>query len=59
MEKGGYTDEIGAENIYDSKDEAIRGIFERLDRNICANCEKRIFIECQSLEPIKVKSDKE
>ncbi|MCP4188406.1 MAG: SulP family inorganic anion transporter [Gammaproteobacteria bacterium] len=57
MNRGGYLEEIGSENIYDSKSEAIVGIFERLDRNICASCENRIFTECESIEPIK-KSNK-
>ena len=52
MKRGGYLNEIGEENIFDSKAEAITGIFERLDRNICANCENRIFNECASLEPL-------
>ncbi len=53
MNRGGYLDEIGQDNIFDSKSEAIVGIFDRLDRNICATCENRIFNECASLEPIK------
>jgi len=52
MKRGGYLKEIGEDNIFDSKAEAITGIFDRLDRNICANCENRIFTECASIEPI-------
>ena len=51
MERGGYIDEIGSENIYDSKVEAIRGIFDKLDKSICATCTYRIFTECQALDP--------
>ena len=58
MERGGYLEEIGENNIFDTKAEAIRGIFERLNKNICANCEFRIFNECRAIEP-KVKSDAE
>ena len=50
MEKGGYIDEIGAENIFDSKIDAISGIFDRLDKSICASCTHRIFNECKSYE---------
>ena len=52
MNKGGYLAEIGAENIFDSKFDAISGIFDRLDKNICATCEKRIFLECATIEPL-------
>ncbi|MDH5353380.1 MAG: SulP family inorganic anion transporter [Gammaproteobacteria bacterium] len=53
MIKGGYLEEIGQDNIFDSKSDAIVGIFDRLDRNICANCKNRIFFECTSIEPMK------
>jgi len=61
MKRGGYLDEIGEENIFDSKAQAITGIFERLDRNICATCENRIFSECASITPLPIskKQDKE
>lgn len=49
LKRGGYRDEIGAENVFASKQEAISVIFERLDRRICAGCDKRIFTECASL----------
>ncbi len=52
MKRGGYLDEIGEENIFGSKAEAVTGIFDRLDRNICASCENRIFNECASIEPL-------
>jgi len=48
--RGGYKDEIGEANIFDGKEEAIPYIFERLDRDICATCENRIFLECRKLE---------
>ena len=53
LRDGGYLDIIGEDNIFDSKDEAISGIFDRLDRDICRTCEKRIFTECQSLPPVE------
>lgn len=49
MKRGGYLDEIGEANIFDTKSDAIIGIFERLDRNICASCENRIFNECATI----------
>ncbi|MCP4765515.1 MAG: SulP family inorganic anion transporter [Gammaproteobacteria bacterium] len=48
--RGGYKDEIGEANIFDAKDDAIPAIFERLDKDICATCEKRIFLECRKVE---------
>jgi SulP family sulfate permease len=52
FDRGGYRDEIGDTNIFDSKEEAIPAIFDRLDKNICATCESRIFLECQSIEKL-------
>ncbi len=51
MNRGGYTEEIKAENFFDSKAEAISGIFEKLDKDICATCTKRIFLECGAPDP--------
>jgi len=41
--------EIGEDNIFKSKAEAIARVFERLDRGVCATCTRRIFLECRSL----------
>lgn len=49
LRRGGYMDDIGEENLFDSKGEAIAEVFRRLDRTICHRCQKRIFSECQSL----------
>ena len=51
--RGGYEAEIGEENMFDSKAEAIAGIFERLDPDICSRCDNRIFLECSSRPRIK------
>ena len=51
--RGGYADEIGEANIFDSKIDAISTIFEKLDPAICATCESRIFLECQSVKKIE------
>jgi SulP family sulfate permease len=52
--RGGYKDEIGDANIFDAKEEAIPEIFERLDKDICATCENRIFLECKSVPKKKL-----
>jgi len=41
-----YFLDIGTENIFETKEEAIAYITERLDRNICRHCTARIFLEC-------------
>lgn len=51
FKRAGFIDEIGRENIFGGKTEAVGKIFERLDKDICARCDKRIFRECQSLPP--------
>jgi len=47
LKRGGYADEIGPENMFDSKTEAIRSIFHRLDPEVCRRCTARIFRECR------------
>lgn len=44
-----YLLDIGTDNIFESKEEAIAYIFDRLDRNICIDCTARIFLECRSV----------
>lgn len=59
FKKAGFIDEIGRENIFAGKTEAIGHIFERLDRNICARCDKRIFKECASVPgPTDISSER-
>ncbi len=50
LERCGCLDETGARNVFMSKTAAIRAIFQKLDRNICKTCTRRIFEECQSVE---------
>lgn len=47
LEKKKYVDKIGKENFFHSKTEAIHHIYtEVLNKDICQNCEARIFLEC-------------
>lgn len=48
--QGGYIVEVGEENLYQSKSDAVHEILPQLDQNICARCDKRIFLECQGKE---------
>jgi SulP family sulfate permease len=49
LERGGYLEDIGPDNLFVTKSEAISEIFKKLDRGICERCEKRIFMECASV----------
>jgi SulP family sulfate permease len=49
IERGRYLDEIGAENMFDGKSEAVASVVERLDPAICARCQTRIFRECANM----------
>lgn len=49
LRRGGYMDEIGRENIFSSKTEALSTIYkQQLDASICETCTKRIFRECKA-----------
>ena len=49
LEESGALDEIDPNNVFQSKTAAIHAIFQKLDKDVCAQCDKRIFQECQSL----------
>ena len=51
LERGGFLELIGRESVFDTKDEAIRSIYARLDAERCLACTARIFNECQSVLP--------
>ena len=51
LKRGGQLDAIGRENVFDTKDEAIRSIYARLDVPTCSRCKARVFNECQHLLP--------
>jgi SulP family sulfate permease len=47
MEKVNFVNEICRENFFESKEEAIRIVFDRLDRSKCEKCQALVFKECQ------------
>lgn len=49
----GYSEQIGYENIFLHKEEAISKLYETLNRKICDDCEVRIFLECNNKESLK------
>ena len=53
LKDGGYLDYIGEHNVFDTKREAIEGVVEHLDYDICSTCEHRIFTECKKLPNVK------
>ncbi len=44
--KTGFLDRLGQDHIFESKSEAVRAIFHKLDHQACAHCKVRIFREC-------------
>jgi SulP family sulfate permease len=57
LERGGYLQDVGEENIFHTKGEAISEIFQRLDRGICVRCEKRIFNECRAVPKVEIEAE--
>jgi len=49
LKRGHYIEEIGRENVFSSKQEAISSIIKDLDPEVCRTCSKRIFLECAQL----------
>ncbi|MBK1716607.1 SulP family inorganic anion transporter [Thiocystis violacea] len=49
LEQCGCLDATGARNVFQSKTAAVRAIFQKLDKSICATCDKRIFQECKGV----------
>ena len=47
LRHGGYLDEIGEDNLFTNKKEAIAQIFKGLDQQVCKTCDLRIFRECK------------
>ena len=48
-QRTGFINRLGANHIFQTKEQAIETIFETLDRNICSRCTVRAFRECASL----------
>ncbi len=47
LEHCGSLDSTGARNVFQAKTAAVRGIYQKLDKHVCATCDKRIFRECK------------
>ena len=46
MERVNFVDEIGRENFFDTKSEAIHVLYDRLDKAKCEKCQALVFDEC-------------
>ena len=51
LARGGYLEELGADNIYSVKQRIIAAIYPKLDVEICRSSHARIFAECQQVLP--------
>jgi SulP family sulfate permease len=51
LERGGYLNALGPENVFPVKHKVIAAIYPRFDVEICRNCTRRIFAECQEYLP--------
>ena len=51
LRNGGFMGDIGSENLFRERREAVAKVFAQLDRSVCASCTARIFKECASLPP--------
>jgi len=48
LESCGSLDEIKSAHVFQSKTAGIHAVYHKLDKSICADCDKRIFTECQA-----------
>ena len=46
ISKQGFVAKIGNQYFFDKKKDAIRTIYKRLNKDICAKCETHLFMEC-------------
>jgi len=51
LERGGYLNALGKENIFPVRHRVLSVVYPKLDATICRNCPVRIFSECQEYLP--------
>jgi SulP family sulfate permease len=49
LARGGQLAEIGEQNVFETKYQAIKYIYTRLDRELCLRCTAHVFEECQAM----------
>jgi SulP family sulfate permease len=45
--KSGFIKKIGNNHFYDAKSSAIHHIYQQINKDICSNCNHKIFYECE------------
>ena len=51
LERAGYLQEIGRENLFSIGQDVIGAIYPKLDSDVCRTCTTRIFKQCQIALP--------
>jgi SulP family sulfate permease len=46
LERGGYVDTIGRDNVFTSKTDALRTLYRKFDYDECRSCGLHVFVEC-------------
>lgn len=46
LKKADFIEDIGVENFFPNKKEAIAAIYDKLDASVCDRCTTRVFFEC-------------
>ena len=46
LERCACLDATSDRNVFATKEAGIRAIYQKLDKSICAGCDKRVFLEC-------------
>lgn len=46
LKKADFIEDIGVENFFPNKKEAIAAIYDKLDASVCERCTTRVFFEC-------------
>ena len=47
VSKNCFVAKVGKNNFFDSRSDAIKTIYKKLDMKICTECTARVFTECQ------------
>ena len=48
LERGGFLDAFGRDRVFDTKDDAIRAIYVRIDPAVCEACPAKVYAECRA-----------
>jgi SulP family sulfate permease len=49
LERGGYLDDIGRDNLFESKSAGVAAAVARMEPNHCGGCSARVFTECRQM----------